>query len=151
METANTSGFWLTLSISWMDNREVAGDCIRDKINKSHMGKIWSIKESKYRTKDLHIPIDICFPHEGWHVHFHNIQNQSTSQLSGIFHSHIIEEAYCLSHQLQQFEAAWRTTIQNFCWKARNEQVNRDVTKPVWLIYRLTCPMWIKHMTGFQW
>lgn len=46
-------------------------------------------------------------------MHFHNIQNQLTSQVSGIVRTHIIEEAYCLSHQPQQFEAAARTTIQN--------------------------------------
>jgi hypothetical protein len=64
-------------------------------------------------TKDLHIPNDICSPHEGGHKHFHNIQNQLTSQVSGIVRTRIIEEVYCLSHQPQQFEAAARTTIQN--------------------------------------
>lgn len=60
------------------------------------------------------MPNDICFPHEGGHEHFCNIQNQLTSQASGIFHTRTIEEAYCQPHQPQQFEAAARTTVQNF-------------------------------------
>lgn len=61
------------------------------------------------------MPNDIYFPHEGGHVCFRNIQNQLTSQAFGIFRTRIIEEACCLPHQLQQFEAAAGTTIQNLC------------------------------------
>jgi hypothetical protein len=39
-------------------------------------------------------------------VHLNDILNHLISQVSEIFRTHIIEEAYCLPHQLQQFEAA---------------------------------------------
>lgn len=73
-------------------------------------GAVGSLASS---TKDLRIPHDIRSPHEVAHVHFRSIQNQLTSQVSGSFRTHTIEEAYCLSHQMQQFGAAARTTIQN--------------------------------------
>lgn len=54
------------------------------------------------QQKTLHIQFDICSRPEGAHVHFHNKPHQ---HVSGNFHAHIIEAAYCQSHHLQQFEA----------------------------------------------
>jgi len=58
----------------------------------------------------LQTQTDICSPHVVKHVHCHNKQNRQTSQVSGIFHIRIVEEAYCPSHQRQQLEAACRST-----------------------------------------
>lgn len=71
----------------------------------------------KGSAKDIQIPIGVYYPRAGQLVHFHNTLNQLTSQVHEIFRTHIIVEAYYPSHQLQQFEAAARTSIQNLCRK----------------------------------
>ena len=59
----------------------------------------------------LQTQTDKCSPRVVEHVHYHNKQNQQTSQASAIFHIHIVEEAYCPSHQRQQLEAAGRHNV----------------------------------------
>lgn len=63
-------------------------------------------KLTSKKNKNLHIDIYICSHHEGWHVHFHSIQNRYISRVFDIFHIHIVAGVWYQFHHLQCFEAA---------------------------------------------